>query len=69
MDTVAVLSMLFHLLCSVITVELNLSRVFGGTAKTALKKCPWIFVILVLTGKQHTLLLVTCNSLESLYVA
>lgn len=46
---------------SVITAELNLSRVFGGTAKTALKKCPWISVTLVLTGEQHTLLLVTCR--------
>lgn len=43
---------------SVTTVELNLSRVFGGTAKTALKKCPWISVTLVLTGEQHMLLLI-----------
>ena len=57
----AVFLMLFHLLHSVITAELNLSRVFGGTAKTALKKCPWISVILVLTGEQHMLLLAICN--------
>lgn len=60
MVTVGVFSVLFHLLHSAITAELNLSRVFGGTAKTALKKCPWISVILVLTGEQQTLLLV-CN--------
>lgn len=58
---VAVFSVLFHLLHSVITAELNLSRVFGGTAKTALRKCPWISVIRVLTGKQPVLLLVICQ--------
>lgn len=55
----AVSSVLFHLLHSVITAGSNLSRVFGGTAKTALKKCPWISVIRVLTGEQPVLLL-TC---------
>lgn len=57
----AVLSVLSHLLHSVITAGLNLSRVFGGTAKTALKKCPWISVIPVQTGEQPVLLLVICH--------
>lgn len=55
---VAVFSVLLHLLHSVITAGLNLSRVFGGTARTALKKCPWISVIRVLTGEQPVLLVV-----------
>lgn len=58
---VAVFSVLLHLLHSVITAGLNLSRVFGGTAKTALQKCPWISVIHVLTGEQPVILLVVCH--------
>lgn len=57
----AVSSVLFPLLHSVITAGLNLSRVCGGTAKTVLKKCPWISVIPVQTGEQPVLLLVVCH--------
>lgn len=57
----AAFSVLLHLLHSVITAGLNPSRGFGGTAKTALKKCPWISVIRVLTGEQPVLLLAICH--------
>lgn len=60
--------LLFNLLHSVITAGLNLFRVFGGTAKTALKKCPWISVTLVLTGEQHMLLFGICNYREYINV-
>lgn len=62
----AAFSVLFPLLHSVITAALSPSRAFGGTAKTALKKCPWISVIPVLTGEQPGLLLDICHYIESL---
>ena len=39
---------IFH---SVITVAQSLSRVFGGIARIVLRKCLWISVILVQTGR------------------
>lgn len=53
---------MFH---SVTTAELNPFKAFGGTARIALKKCPWISVILVLTGEQQALMLIICNYLNN----
>lgn len=50
---------------SAITVESIPFKAFGGTAETALQKCLWISVILVLTGKQHASMTITNNKLKA----